>query len=333
VAKNTWDRIYYTNLIKIVVLFRLLFGPTIFLFPRFTAIVSLILDWADGEFYKRAGYDHDQYAIYDKVLDYYWYIWILLYIVLTDAPYKPVFIFLFFYRTLGQLLYFLFKKEILFFIFFNAFEIFFFYYLAVSVNGNVTSLLSPAAVAVALVVIIISVLIREWVLHIAKMNLSNTFTGKKTFWLKQGINPYKVFLFFSLVLSFGFVLNQYVSRQTTETYVTQAQRAQKDGVLVSYQTSGTLTGMLFAYTDATEMTILKVQPSGVQTVCYANHVPILKSPIAQKGSRSDVYVFSYTDPCLGNLPDGGYRMVFSHKERATGEKFIEFGIYRGKLQR
>lgn len=51
---------YYTSLVKIIVLLRLIFGPTIFVFPRITSIMSFILDWMDGEFFKRAGYDHIQ---------------------------------------------------------------------------------------------------------------------------------------------------------------------------------------------------------------------------------------------------------------------------------
>jgi len=91
----------YTFLVKVSVILRLIFAPTIFIFPRLTAIVSLIFDWVDGELYKRAGYDHSQYGTYDKILDYYWYVWILFYILMNNVPYKLLFIGLFFYRTIG----------------------------------------------------------------------------------------------------------------------------------------------------------------------------------------------------------------------------------------
>ena len=170
--------------VVINVITRLVFGPGIFVSVWMATIVNFILDWADGEFFKRAGYKKEEYKIIDKILDLYWYAFIISYAVVNDIPGLPILIFLFVYRLVGQILFFIKRKQILLFIFPNFFEIFFYFYLASIVFKPLSLYLTIPNAIYPMGIIFLTVMIREYLLHIRDINWSDFFTGKKTYWNK-----------------------------------------------------------------------------------------------------------------------------------------------------
>ncbi len=315
---------FYTNLAKASVVLRLIFGPTIFWFPRITALFSFMLDWVDGELYKRAGYSHHQYGIYDKALDYYWYVWIFFYVLLVPVPYRTLFVFLFVWRTIGQLLYFKTRNRIFFFIFPNVFEIFFLYYLVVTIPGqNSIFLLSPY-IWIAFTFIVFFVMIREAVLHIENTNMSGFFTGKTTYWPKVSYNAIKIFGFIALVLA---VLGSYSFLNRPVSYKSQAVSAQKNGVIVSYESAGTISGWIRTKTQGNLTMSLFSGNNLSSPQCELN---LNKSEVIYDFYGRSVFIIS--DPCFARLHDGAYHLLI--KDNATGRIYaIDFGVVKGKLMR
>jgi len=176
--KSLYQKIVWAN-----VIFRLTLGPTIFISVWVASLLTFLLDWVDGEFFKRAYYPRSQYNFYDKLLDYYWYIFILIYIFLYQVPSRNIFLFLFLFRSLGQILLSLTKKELYLFFFPNLFEILFFFYLFTTLIPKWQPLMFFPKIIYPLGVILPGALIREYILHIKKMNLSGLFTGKTTYWV------------------------------------------------------------------------------------------------------------------------------------------------------
>ncbi len=154
---------------------RLVFGALIFWAVWPAVVVNLFTDWVDGELYKRAGFTKIRYQFYDKILDYYWFVMIIIYLLTTHARSFPFFLLLFLVRTLGHVGFMLTKKVIYFFFFPNVFEVFFYFYLLTGTLPN----------WFWLIVMVFGVLIREYILHIAKLNLSWIFMGKTTHWIDE----------------------------------------------------------------------------------------------------------------------------------------------------
>ena len=173
----------YSLSVTFAIILRLIFGPLIFFSIWITVIANFIIDWSDGEVFKRSVWKRQDYSWYDKVLDQYWYCFILGYIFYINTPGKWLFLSLFVYRTIGFLLYLKTKKEILFQFFPNLFEIFFFFYLLTTINPQLVKYLEMPKAIYPLVVIIPTVLVREYLLHVKNMNLSWFFTGKTTYWV------------------------------------------------------------------------------------------------------------------------------------------------------
>lgn len=324
---------FYTRWVKWDIILRLIFGPLIFLSPVVVTVINLILDGFDGEMFKRSGYARPQYSIYDKLLDYWWYVWILIYILITDAPAKYLFIFLFGYRTIGQVLFLAYNKGIILFVFPNIYELIFFYYLIAKIIHQEQTFMSGSNLIIATIVLSTIAFAREIIIHLKKMNFSGVYLGKTTYWPIRTINPYKAFVFFTLLLSFTFLLNQFISNRTTQTYTTQAKRAQKNGTMISYDASGILTGMVLTHTDVAAVTLVKIIQSKQTTVCRTINLPLLKTNFTQNGILKEVFVFTYRDSCLRSIPDGNYGLFISDKDQTNSEQLIEFGIYHGQLQK
>ena len=316
---------FYTNLVKICVLLRLIFGPAIFIAPRITALVSFMLDWVDGELFKRAGYARNQYSFYDKLLDYYWYIWILIYIFANNVPFKDFFVFLFLFRTLGQFLYMKYKKEYLLLLFPNIFEIFFIYYLIVRLFGSYSLFfLSPPILWISLLVILIFVLVREYILHIKQANLSSIFMGRTTYWLPATKNPYKVLGF--LILVFTIIISYQIINQTDKlSYKSLANKASSEGYVISYSNIGKLTVLLKVKSLQTVKISLFNNENLFLPKCKSEANIILISDM-----NNEYGLVDYQHTCIKDLPNGKYIIFLT---TFGGEKIfkIEFEIKNGGL--
>jgi hypothetical protein len=322
---------YFTRYVKLSILLRLLFGPVIFISPFIATIANFILDGFDGEIFKRSGYARPQYSIYDKILDYYWYIWIILFIFITNVPAKYVFLSLFLYRSIGQFLFVLYNKGIILFLFPNIFEKVFCYYLFSLLIHREHQLMSPPYFPIAVFVITcISVLV-EYVIHIRKANLSGLYLGKTSYWPVKTINPYKAFIVFILVLSFGVLLNQFVANKTMESYTTKAAKATKSGKILTYDPKGVITGIFFdknyQFIDVFVFSLFEFQIP----LCSAKKIPITKIEYPLSDGNGHAYSFSYTDGCLSSLSDGSYSLLAVPSDRRDNGNLIQFTVRNGSL--
>lgn len=164
---------------------RLILGPGIFVSVWGVSIITFLTDLVDGEIFKRAGWTYTKYSICDKILDYYWYIFILAYVFLNNVPAREVFLILFLFRSLGQVLFLLTKKHLFLFLFPNIFEILFFFFLFTSIFPSLNPFMQFPKIIYLLLLITPLVLIREYILHIKRSNLSGFFTGKTTYWVDE----------------------------------------------------------------------------------------------------------------------------------------------------
>lgn len=175
----------YQTVFNACVILRLIFAPIIFIFPVFTAIFVFVIDWIDGDFFKRSGRKHLQYSSIDKFLDYYWYIFILAYVLINNVPGKYVLLFLFIYRTSGQLLYFYTKKRRYLFYFPNVFELYFYFYLlTIYIPQWQSYMYFPKTILPLAVLTLLIALPREYILHIRNLHLSESLFHQKSRWKK-----------------------------------------------------------------------------------------------------------------------------------------------------
>lgn len=329
----TSSRSLFTTLVKINVMIRLFVGPAIFLSPIVATIGSILSDIYDGELFKRSGYARPQYSIYDKILDYYWYIWVLLYVLLSGVPGTYLFIALFAYRTIGQLLFFWVKKGVLLFLFPNIFELVFFYYLVSRLAGQEGYLMHGTPLAIATVVLSIIAIIREYIIHIKLVNISASYLGPSSYWPKVTVNTYKVFIFFSLLLTTTLVLTQFLTSKTRESQQIRARKTRGDGTVISYDPSGKLLGMTYAPVDQADVLLYKKNAQPWIPLCKETNIHFLQVANNKDSPTPESYVFTYSDICLSSLPDGIYSVIISANDTNTQDRVIEFEIYHGLLRR
>jgi hypothetical protein len=313
----------FTHFTKLSIVLRLLFGPVIFLSPVIATVGNVLLDGFDGELYKQSGYARPQYSIYDKILDYYWYVWILMFILLTDVPLKYIFVGLFLYRTLGQLLFIRFNKGIILFLFPNIFEKFFFYYLFANIIGQDNIFMHQSLIMPILLFITIISIALEYSIHLKRINLSGIYLRKKTFWPTKTINPYKAFIVISLFLSMTVILNQFVSTKSTQSLTTKAAKAVKNGKIILYSREGSLSGILFSSNTNTVEAYLFATPEFKKSICHKQ---------IQLTKLRNGFAFTMTNPCLKELPDGPYWLLLTNVgvENQIGS-IIEFTIQNQTL--
>ena len=91
--------------------------------------------------------------------------------------------FLFLFRSVGQILFFLTKKEVFLFFFPNVFEVFFHFYLFSTILPFLQPFTTLPKAILPLITITILVLTREYILHIQKANLFNFFLKKESYWI------------------------------------------------------------------------------------------------------------------------------------------------------
>lgn len=320
---------FYTKLLKLNVLLRLIFPLLIFISAPAVTIISVILDAFDGEIFKRSGYARPEYSLYDKILDYWWYIWILFYILYIDIPLKGLFIFLFCYRSIGQILFLIFKKGYLLLFFPNIFEYLFFYYLVAKIFNRESVLMNGLYLILALTIISIFKFIQETIVHVKQINFSGVYLGKTTYWPSVTTNPYKIFLFLSLILSLGFVLDQFITYKRTESITVRARRAVRNGEIIAYDQTGILIGTLTQPDNVSDVRLLDMDNND-KVICHTSGLTLLKTPLQK---NSVVYSFAYRDLCLKSLPDGDYGLLISGKDMSEAEILIDFMLKQGALQK
>ena len=321
---------FFTQLTKLDVILRLIFGPFIFISPIISTLVIFILDGFDGEIIKRSGYARHEYSTYDKIMDYWWYIWIFIFVLYSNVPVKNLFIFLFLYRTVGQLLYLLYRKGIIFFLFPNVFESLFYYYLIATTLHQEQYLFAQPLLTYVIIAFTIGKLAQEYIIHIKLMNLSGTYLKKTSYWPTVTVNPYKAFVFLSVALALGLTFNQFMMNKPTDTYVAKATKAKINGTVLSYIPSGTITGVIYRQSTAKiQFTVIDVAMK--KSLCNST-LTTLKSTIQDdNGTKKPTALFTYTNPCLATLPDGSYKILIT--ESGQKDLGIEFEIEHSVLKK
>lgn len=93
--------------------------------PIIAILISMLLDALDGPAYEYlAKLEKSRYQRDDKILDYLYYVGLLVFIIYHHLPALPWLIFLFVYRSIGQFIFFWKKKRVIFVYFPNFFESF-----------------------------------------------------------------------------------------------------------------------------------------------------------------------------------------------------------------
>ena len=93
-----------------IVLFSRLITPFfIFTYPLLAFILSQLFDAVDGQLFYNSGFSWKQYNLVDKLLDQWWYLFILLFLLGNSVSHIPVFLLV--YRTVGMLVVLVTGKE------------------------------------------------------------------------------------------------------------------------------------------------------------------------------------------------------------------------------
>lgn len=136
----------------------------LFINPHFSEALTLLCDGIDSMIAYKAGMSWAKYTRYDKALDYWWYIFVLIYCIHT--PIFAVMLVLFVIRSVGQIATLVSSKHELLFWFPNVFENYFIIYLLVTLftPGYVTYF-SGWAIAIPLFIAFITKMPQEYMLH------------------------------------------------------------------------------------------------------------------------------------------------------------------------
>lgn len=137
----------------------------VFVSPFLSVVVSHILDAFDSIFAYKAKYTWKQYTKYDKYLDYWWYIFILIYSV--NKPIWQVILVLFILRSIGQILVFFTTKHEYLFWFPNILEHYFvLYVLALTFSPTYLYYFEGNYIYWPLAIAIITKMPQEYILHV-----------------------------------------------------------------------------------------------------------------------------------------------------------------------
>lgn len=170
-------------LIWVVALLRAVFPPIIFTHPFVAMFINLFLDAPDGFISYKAGWPWKKYHVYDKIFDWWWYVFILIYSF--SLPVFSVILILFSMRSVGQLYSAITKDEKFLLYFPNIMEWYFVLYMVatrllssgfeVFSLGNLILLLIATIVAIS----------QEYRIHVKKSYLANSMFGCAIDWEKN----------------------------------------------------------------------------------------------------------------------------------------------------
>lgn len=147
-------------------------------FPFFAAWGNYVLDVVDGDILQGLGMQEYLYQTVDKVADYWSYIFML--ILGLRWKIRKTIVVLFIYRTIGQLLFFITRDEMMFFYFQNLLEpLVMIYTLILFKQKSEAKAYKTYKKHIILIwVIILGYKIwNEWYLHLANIDLSTFFFG------------------------------------------------------------------------------------------------------------------------------------------------------------
>ncbi len=166
-------------------LLRLLAVGWVWVNPLVGILVNTLLDTVDGDMFERMGWKRDSYEKWDKWMDLVFLVSIAMYVVWywqRDVVWY-VFMLIFGWRVLGQVLYGLMGQEWLLMVFPNMVTGLFL--LKMVTPGLLEMDLVVSAPWPILGVLMVYALFKEWWLHVAKLDISDLVLGGWR-WRKRG---------------------------------------------------------------------------------------------------------------------------------------------------
>lgn len=164
-----------------IIFFRLLSAPLIFISPLSAIILSVFLDIIDADFAYQV-ISKKKYELIDKNLDLWWFINIMIYSALNFPDYKIYLLFLFIFRAIGQLIYYLTNSRRILIFFPNFFE-WIFFLIFIGKNYFPIILTTQNYILISLSIVIIKI-IQEWFLHVADLSIKEIVFKTKRYWQK-----------------------------------------------------------------------------------------------------------------------------------------------------
>lgn len=162
----------------IIIALKFIVPATLLVFPFQAAWLNYFLDVIDGDLLMSFGLDDRTYQTVDKVADYFSYIFMLL--LGLRWRIKKIIIGLFIYRSIGQLLFFITRDEMMFFYFQNFLEplVMIYALLIFKQKSEEKAFQTYSKHKVIIWAIIFGYKIwNEWYLHFANIDLSTIFFG------------------------------------------------------------------------------------------------------------------------------------------------------------
>ena len=168
----------------LIILLRVLSAPLIFIWPLPAIILSFFLDVIDIEFASKKVLTLSEYERYDKALDTWWYLNVMIFTWFQLPNYRHILLILFIFRSIGEVIFFIKNDRKIFFLFPNFFENIFFLIFFSIYFKQLNFLLSEKFIFFSLSVVIITKIFQEWCVHIAQISIPEHFFGKKRDWRK-----------------------------------------------------------------------------------------------------------------------------------------------------
>lgn len=181
-SMSTYTKRLPKNLIYYWAIARFLIPFFVFSFPLFTTITADVLDRLDFLFAYNAGWSWKKYLIYDKIFDWWWYVFILLY---SYGKYIFLLILvLFIYRTIGQIITIFTENSKLLILFPNILELYFWLFIFLRfITPQYEFILTGSFSLISLLICTVLAVLREYYIHINSKTLENFSFGKS--WIKE----------------------------------------------------------------------------------------------------------------------------------------------------
>ncbi len=162
---------------------RIVIPPFIFYNPVITTIVMIpILDNLDGYIASQAKLTRRKYNLYDKLLDYWWYLFILFY--MRTTPLFGIFLVLFGFRSIAQWISIVTGNEKVFIFFPAVIETYFIGYVISLIFPSLSFLFIGWNQIVPLSIALVASLIREYIIHVRRISVAKLIIGFGPEWKK-----------------------------------------------------------------------------------------------------------------------------------------------------
>ena len=155
---------FWKVIITLIGIMRVLLVFLIFSRPYLAVVLSLFFDAFDSWIAYKAGFSWREYTRYDKLLDYWWYIFILIFS--RSEPIFGVMVILFVIRSIGQLITVVTGNDHYLFWFPNIFENYFLVYLIIKMFApEFLTFFTGTGILIPLAISFVFKMPQEYVLH------------------------------------------------------------------------------------------------------------------------------------------------------------------------